>query len=133
MPTQEPARVKNARPPKTPQDPRHRPTVGSQGTAVSSERGTLQGGAFEDHPLAGSAAILCTWGPGVIRKKHGLSTEQFPVSAYIGCSKNLKDRTVSLLVRSLCRGQACTGVPRIYIALKCRCPLIRGQGNRFLK
>ena len=22
---------------------------------------------------------------------HGLSTEQFPVSAYIGCSKNLKD------------------------------------------
>jgi len=24
-------------------------------------------------------------------RKHGLSTEQFPVSAYIGCSKNLKD------------------------------------------
>ena len=23
--------------------------------------------------------------------KYGLSTEQFPVSAYIGCSKNLKD------------------------------------------
>ena len=25
------------------------------------------------------------------RRKHGLSTEQFPVSAYVGSSKNLKD------------------------------------------
>ena len=24
-------------------------------------------------------------------RKHGLSTEQFPVSAYVGSSKNLKD------------------------------------------
>ena len=37
------------------------------------------------------AAILCTGGPDVILRKHGLSTEQFPVSAYIGSSKNLKD------------------------------------------
>ena len=27
----------------------------------------------------------------VIRKEAGLSTEQFPVSAYVGSSKNLKD------------------------------------------
>jgi hypothetical protein len=27
-------------------------------------------------------------------RKHGLSTEQFPVSAYVGSSKNLKDLKV---------------------------------------
>ena len=26
-------------------------------------------------------------------RKHGLSTEQFPVSAYVGSSENLKDLT----------------------------------------
>ena len=33
-------------------------------------------------------------------RKHGHSTEQFPASAYIGCSKNLKDLKVESAVRA---------------------------------
>jgi len=51
---------------------------------------------FEDYLLAGSAAILCTGGADVIERKHGLSTEQVPVSAYVGSSKNLKDLKMAL-------------------------------------
>ena len=68
---------------------------------------------FEDHPLSGSAAILCTGGADVIRKEawpsHRTSsgvrpcweleeskgpkgpTKKHQVSAYAGSSKNLKD------------------------------------------
>jgi len=37
-------------------------------------------------------------------RKHGLSTEQFPVSAYVGISKNLKDlkRVTGSLTAALC-------------------------------
>ena len=35
-----------------------------------------------------------TGGLDVIRKEDGLSTEQFPVSAYVGSSKNLRDLKV---------------------------------------
>jgi len=61
-------------------------------------------------------------------RKHGLSTEQFPVSVYVGSSKNLKDLKVAGLVCSILSatpldplqplsppGRArggCTGVPR---------------------
>ena len=38
-------------------------------------------------------------------RKHGLSTEQFPVSAYVGSSKNLKDLKRGLESES---DQACT-------------------------
>ena len=42
-------------------------------------------------------------------RKHGLSTEQFPVSAYVGSSKNLKDlkdpSCASLAVRYPSSGQ----------------------------
>ena len=34
-------------------------------------------------------------------RKHGLSTEPFPVSAYVGSSKNLKDLKVARHRRSL--------------------------------
>jgi len=37
--------------------------------------------------VAGAAALP----PADFARKHGLSTEQFPVSAYVGSSKNLKD------------------------------------------
>ena len=47
-----------------PEEPRHGPTVGSYGVAFFYKRG---------------------------ERKHGLSIEQFPVSAYVGSSKNLKD------------------------------------------
>ena len=42
-------------------------------------------------PEKGRADAACA-GRGMYRGgKHGLSTEQFPVSAYVGSSKNLKD------------------------------------------
>ena len=44
----------------------------------------------EHTPSAGSAAILCTGGLDAIRKE-AWSTEQFPVSAYVGSSVNMKD------------------------------------------
>jgi hypothetical protein len=42
-----------------------------------------------------SSQKKCRVQGGLLRseRKHGLSTEQFPVSAYIGSSKNLKDLT----------------------------------------
>ena len=43
-------------------------------------------------------------------KKHGLSTEPFPVSAYAGSSKNLKD-TEGLVMRTHC---ARAGIPTLY-------------------
>jgi len=49
------------------------------------------------------------------RSKHGLSTEQFPVSAYVGSSKNLKD---------LKDRPSSTGVPRY----PCRGDLQAGGG-----
>ena len=39
-------------------------------------------------------------------RKHGLSTEQFPVSAYLGSSKNLKDLK---LAQGLIRGRGSRG------------------------
>ena len=38
-------------------------------------------------------------------RKHGLSTEQFPVSAYVGSSKNLKDLKLAAIL--------CTGGPDV--------------------
>ena len=46
---------------------------------------------IEDSLQPVSAAILCTGGADVIRKEAWSFSEQFPVSAYVGSSKNLKD------------------------------------------
>ena len=48
---------------------------------------------------------------GVVERKHGLSTEQVPVSAYVGSSKNLKDLKVQLR-RYTCHAITGRGISR---------------------
>ena len=48
-----------------------------------------------------SSRVVCHRKVSVIERKHGLSTEQFPVPAYIGCSKNLKDLKMWCLIKAL--------------------------------
>ena len=56
---------------------------------------------FEDYPLAGSAAILCTGGPDVIQKEvwpFYKTSSGVRLKAYAGSSKNLDDLKVGGLV-----------------------------------
>ena len=66
---------------------------------------------FEDYPLAGSAAILCSGGPDVIRKEAWPFYITIPVSAYVGSSKNLKDHKGSVAVTIKSRSR-CDTVPK---------------------
>ena len=66
---------------------------------------------FEDYPLAGSAAILCSGGPDVIRKEAWPFYITIPVSAYVGSSKNLKDLKSSVAVTIKTRSRRVT-VPK---------------------
>jgi len=64
--------------------------LGAQRERVLYSQPTGPNALYHRDDLADRAQSRVGWGKSPLWK-HGLSTEQFPVSAYVGSSKNLKD------------------------------------------